>query len=79
MGEGPLVTIVTPCLNAAPFIARTVESVLNQDYPHIEYIVMDGGSSDGTVDALKAWRGRLEWVSAPVAQRASFSLRFSWF
>ena len=65
MGQCPLVTIVTPCLNAAPFIARTVESVLNQDYPHIEYIVMDGGSSDGTVDVLEAWRGRLEWASAP--------------
>jgi glycosyltransferase involved in cell wall biosynthesis len=65
MEQGPLVTIVTPCLNAAPFIARTVESVLNQDYPHIEYIVMDGGSSDGTVDVLEAWRGRLEWASAP--------------
>ena len=65
MGQGPLVTIVTPCLNAAPFIARTVESVLNQDYPHIEYIVMDGGSSDGTVDVLEAWGGRLKCVSAP--------------
>ena len=65
MGQGPLVTIVTPCLNAAAFIARTVESVLNQDYPHIEYIVMDGGSSDGTVDVLEAWRGRLECISAP--------------
>jgi glycosyltransferase involved in cell wall biosynthesis len=42
-----------------------VESVLSQDYPHIEYIVMDGGSSDGTVEVLKAWGGRLEWVSAP--------------
>jgi glycosyltransferase involved in cell wall biosynthesis len=65
MAQGPLVTVVTPCLNAAPFIARTVESVLSQDYPDIEYIVMDGGSSDGTVDVLKAWGGRLEWVSAP--------------
>ena len=65
MGEQPLVTIVTPCLNAAPFIARTVESVLNQDYPHIEYIVMDGGSGDGTVDTLEAWKDRLECVSSP--------------
>ena len=65
MGEQPLVTIVTPCLNAAPFIARTVESVLNQDYPHIEYIVMDGGSRDGTVETLEAWKDRVEYVSAP--------------
>jgi glycosyltransferase involved in cell wall biosynthesis len=65
MGQQPLVTIVTPCLNAAPFIARTVESVLNQDYPNVEYIVMDGGSTDGTVELLEPWRGRLECVSAP--------------
>src|ERR1700686_806852 len=65
MGQPPLVTIVTPCWNAAPFLARTVESVLSQDYPHIEYIVMDGGSSDGTVELLEAWKGRLECVSAP--------------
>jgi glycosyltransferase involved in cell wall biosynthesis len=65
MEQQPLVTIVTPSWNAAPFIARTVESVLSQDYPHIEYIVMDGGSSDGTVELLEAWKGRLECVSAP--------------
>jgi glycosyltransferase involved in cell wall biosynthesis len=65
VGQSPLVTIVTPCLNAAPFIARTIESVLSQDYPHIEYIVMDGGSTDGTVEILEGWKGRLRYVSAP--------------
>src|SRR5450432_633905 len=65
MERHPLVTVVTPCLNAAPFIARTIQSVLNQNYPHLEYIVMDCGSKDGTVDILEAWRGCLQYVSAP--------------
>jgi glycosyltransferase involved in cell wall biosynthesis len=64
MEHQPLVSIVTPCKNAAPYIARTVESVLSQDYPNIEYIVMDGGSTDGTVDVLNTLRGRLQCFSA---------------
>src|SRR5215467_10641711 len=65
MEQPPLVSIVTPCLNAARYITCTVESVLNQDYPCIEYIVMDGGSTDGTLDLLRTWEGRLHYVSAP--------------
>jgi len=60
----PLVSIVTPCCNAARFIEETIESVLRQDYPAIEYIVMDGGSSDGTLDIVKRYEGRLRWHSA---------------
>src|ERR1700691_3869452 len=47
-----LVSIVTPCLNSARFIRATIESVAAQDYPHIEHIVMDGGSTDGTLEIL---------------------------
>lgn len=65
MEREPLVSIVTPCLNAAPYIGRTLASVFNQDYPNIEYIVMDGGSTDGTVELLEACKGRLQYVSAP--------------
>ena len=61
----PLVTIVTPSLNQRQFIDATIRSVLAQDYPAIEYIVMDGGSSDGTLDILRRYDGRLTWVSAP--------------
>jgi glycosyltransferase involved in cell wall biosynthesis len=60
----PLVSIVTPCLNAARFMEETIESVLSQDYPALEYIVMDGGSTDGTLDILKRYEGRLQWRSA---------------
>jgi glycosyltransferase involved in cell wall biosynthesis len=63
--DSPLVSIITPCFNAAKFIAETIESVLAQDYPRIEYIVMDAGSTDGTLDILKAYGERLRWISQP--------------
>jgi glycosyltransferase involved in cell wall biosynthesis len=49
----PLVTIITVVFNAADVLAATIESVINQTYPHIEYIVIDGGSTDGTYDVIQ--------------------------
>jgi glycosyltransferase involved in cell wall biosynthesis len=63
--QGPLVSVVTPVLNAAGFIEETIRSVLAQDYPHIEYLVLDGGSTDGTLEVLERYRGRLDFVSMP--------------
>lgn len=62
----PLITIVTVCRNAVNEIERTMLSVLNQTYPNIEYIVIDGASTDGTVDIIKKYANRLAyWVSEP--------------
>jgi hypothetical protein len=65
MNANPLVTIVTPSLNQGPFIKPTIESVLSQDYPHVEYLVMDGGSTDETLSILKSYGDRVHWVSEP--------------
>mgnify|MGYP001618763453 CR=1 FL=1 len=51
--DQPLVSIVTPVFNGAKYLEECLQSVLKQTYPHIEHIVIDGGSSDGTLDILK--------------------------
>lgn len=61
----PLVSVVIPCLNRAPFLVPTIESVLQQDYPNIECIVVDGGSTDGTVEVLRRYESRITWISEP--------------
>lgn len=64
-------TVVTPSLNQGRFIRETIESVLGQGYGAIEYLVMDGGSSDETIDILKDYGNRLTWVSESDRGQAS--------
>lgn len=61
MQKQPLVSIVTPSFKHAKFIERTIQSVLSQDYPNIEYIICDGGSNDGTVEIIKRYEKKLAW------------------
>ena len=63
----PLVSIVTPSYNQGKFIRATIESVLTQDYPNIEYWVIDGGSTDETISILKEYEHdqRFHWISEP--------------
>jgi len=59
----PKISVVTPSYNQGRYIKATIDSVLSQNYPNLEYIVMDGGSTDGTVDILKSYGKKLKWES----------------
>ena len=64
MKTNPLISIITVVYNGEDFLEETILSVINQTYKHIEYIIIDGGSTDGTIDIIKKYEDKINyWVS----------------
>jgi glycosyltransferase involved in cell wall biosynthesis len=61
--EYPRVSVITAAYNRASLLDETIQSVLNQDYPNLEYIVLDDGSTDATLEVIKKYEGRILWTS----------------
>ena len=66
MKDNPLISIITVVYNGEQYLEQTIKSVMAQTYPYLEYIVVDGGSTDGTLGIIKQYEGQIsKWVSEP--------------
>lgn len=67
MGSNPKISVVTVCFNAVNYIEKTIESVLCQTFEDYEYLIIDGGSTDGTLDIIRSYEGNvhIRWISEP--------------
>jgi hypothetical protein len=64
--EWPRIILVTPVFNSAPYLEQTIQSVISQQYPNLEYFIEDGGSTDGTLEIIRKYERQLSgWTSAP--------------
>lgn len=62
LSPDPMVSIITVCLNSRDLIEKTIKSVISQSYPNIQYIIIDGGSTDGTLDVIEKYRPKIDVV-----------------
>ena len=64
MKKNPKISIITVCYNSAKHLEQCIKSVLDQDYPNLEYLVIDGGSTDGTIDIISKYRDKIAYFGS---------------